>query len=61
MKNTWGKSDKDGCIGGGGGGRNRRLKRRWMDSVNVDLREKGLLGEEIQNRVDAAEEEEATT
>ena len=27
-----------------------RSKRRWMDSVNVDLREKGLSGEETQNR-----------
>ena len=25
-------------------------KRRWMDRVNVDLRDKGLLGEETQNR-----------
>ena len=24
-------------------------KQRWMDSVNVDLREKGLSGEETQN------------
>ena len=26
-----------------------RPKRRWMDSVNVDLREKGLSSEETQN------------
>ena len=34
--------------GGGeeGRGRRRRPKRRWMDSVNVDLREMGLSGEE---------------
>ena len=28
-----------------------RPNRRWMDSANVDLREKGLSGEERQNRV----------
>ena len=32
-----------------GRGRKGRLKQRWMDSVNVDLREKGLSGEETQN------------
>ena len=32
--------------------RKGRPKRRWMDSVNVDLREKGLLGGgETQNRL----------
>ena len=30
--------------------RKGRLKRRWMDSVNVDLRVKGMSGEETQNR-----------
>ena len=30
--------------------RKGRLKLRWMDSVNVDLREKGLSGEETHNR-----------
>ena len=30
--------------------RKGRPKRRWMDSVNVDLREKGLSGEETQNQ-----------
>ena len=30
--------------------RKGRPKRRWMDSGNVDLREKGLSGEETQNR-----------
>ena len=29
--------------------RKETLKRRWMDSVNVDLREKGLPGEDTQN------------
>ena len=29
--------------------RKGRPKRRWMDSVNVVLREKGLSGEETQN------------
>ena len=29
--------------------RKGRLKRRWTDSVNVNLREKGLSGEETQN------------
>ena len=33
---------------GGGGRRKGRPKRRWMDSVNVDLREKELSGEEMQ-------------
>ena len=28
-----------------------RPKRRWVDSLNVDLREKGLSGEETQNLV----------
>ena len=37
----WGKSDEDGC--GGERGKGRR-KRGWMDSVNVDFREKGLSG-----------------
>ena len=31
--------------------RKGRPKQRWMDSVNVDLREKGLSGKETQNRV----------
>ena len=30
--------------------RKGRPKRRWMDSVNVDLREKGLSGEETHNK-----------
>ena len=34
-KNMWGKSDEDGCRGRR---RKGRLKRRWMDSVNVVLR-----------------------
>ena len=29
--------------------RKGRLKMRWMGSVDVDLREKGLSGEEMQN------------
>ena len=29
--------------------RKGRPEQRWMDSVNVDLREKRLLGEEMQN------------
>ena len=33
----------------GGGRRKGRPKRREMESVNVDLREKGLSGEEVQN------------
>ncbi len=33
------------------GRRNRgRPKRRWMDSVRDDLREKGLTGEEVHDR-----------
>ena len=42
-----GKSDGDGC------GRIRRKgipKQTWMDSVNADLRENGLSGEDTQNR-----------
>ena len=39
-----GKSDEDGC------GREGRPKRRWMDSVNMNWREKGLSGEETHNR-----------
>ena len=33
-------------------GRRRKetSKRRWMDSVNVDLREKGMSGEDSKNR-----------
>ena len=30
--------------------RKGRQKRRWMDSVNMDLREEGLLGEDTHNR-----------
>ena len=30
--------------------RKGRPKQMWMDSVNVDLREKGLSGEETKNR-----------
>ena len=30
--------------------RNGRPKSRWMDRVNVNLREKGLSGEEMLNR-----------
>ena len=30
--------------------RKGRPKWRWMDNINVDLREKGLSGEETQNR-----------
>ena len=30
--------------------RKGRPKRKWVDSVNVDLREKGLSGEQTQNR-----------
>ena len=42
-------------VGGGendvdGRRRKGRQKRRWMDSVNVDLRGKGLSGEETHNR-----------
>ena len=33
-----------------GGRRKGRPERRWMDSVNVDLREKELSGEDMQNR-----------
>ena len=32
--------------------RKGRQKRRWMDSVRVDLREKGLSGEETHNRAE---------
>ena len=37
------KSDENGC-----GGRKGRPKQSYMDGVNVDLREKGLSGEEMQ-------------
>ena len=30
--------------------RKGRLKRRWMNSVNLDLREKGLSGVDMKNR-----------
>ena len=29
-----------------------RPKRRWMDSVKADLREKGLVGDEYEDRVE---------
>ena len=38
------------CADECGGDRSREIqKRRWMDSVNVDLREKGLSGEDTKN------------
>ena len=47
MKKVWRKSDEFGC---GWDKRKTEFKRRWMDSVNVDLREKGLSREEKQSR-----------